>query len=150
MKMNLKEVINSDFKEAFKSGDAVAKSVIAMLKSAIKNKEIDNKGVELSDEQVIDLLSTEIKRRKDSAKQYRDGGREDLAVSEEGEIAVLQKYMPEQLTKEELEKLVVDAVSESGASTMQDLGKVMSLLKDKVKGKADGSEVAALVKSKLS
>ena len=148
--MNLKEVINSDFKEAFKSGDAVAKSVIAMLKSAIKNKEIDNKGVELSDEQVIDLLSTEIKRRKDSAKQYRDGGREDLAVSEEGEIAVLQKYMPEQLTKEELEKLVVDAVSESGASTMQDLGKVMSLLKDKVKGKADGSEVAALVKSKLS
>ena len=148
--MNLKEVINSDFKEAFKSGDAVAKSVIAMLKSAIKNKEIDNKGVELSDEQVIDLLSTEIKRRKDSAKQYRDGGREDLAVSEEGEIAVLQKYMPEQLTKEELEKLVVDAVSESGASTMQDLGKVMSLLKDKVKGRADGSEVAALVKSKLS
>jgi uncharacterized protein YqeY len=148
--MNLKEDINSDFKNAFKSGDALVKSVLIMLRSAIKNKELDNKGVELFDEQIIDLVSSEIKKRKDSAKQYRDGGREDLAKSEEDEVVVLQKYMPEQLTKEELEKLVKDAISESKADGMQDLGKVMSLLKDKVRGKADGGEVAKLVKEKLS
>ncbi len=148
--MNLKEDINSDFKNAFKSGDALAKSVLAMLKSAIKNKELDNKGVELSDEQVIDLISFEIKKRKDSARQYKEGGREDLAENEEKEIVILQKYMPEQLTKEELEKLIDDAVAELKANGMQDLGKVMSLLKDKVKGRADGSEVASIVKEKLS
>jgi len=148
--MNLKEVINSDFKNAFKSGDTFVKSVLAMLKSAIKNKELDNKGVELSEEELIDIISSEIKKRKDSIKQYREGGREDLAENEEKEVAVLQKYMPKQLEAEELEKMVNDAISEIKAESLKDLGKVMSLLKDRVRGRADGGELAAMVKKKLS
>jgi len=148
--MNLKEVINSDFKEAFKAGDAMAKSVISMLKSAIKNKEIDNKGLELSDEQVIEIISSEVKKRKESAKQYREGGREDLAKNEEDELAVLMKYMPQQLSEEEITELVKKAISDTGAESAQDLGKVMAVLKDATKGKADGSLVAKIVKESLA
>ncbi|MBI3671595.1 GatB/YqeY domain-containing protein [Candidatus Azambacteria bacterium] len=148
--MNIKEAVNSDFKEAFKAGDAVAKSVLAMLKSEIKNKEIDNKGSELSEEQTIDLINYEVKKRKDSIRQYSDAGRNDLAESEQAEIGVLMKYLPAQLSEEEIRKTVERAIAETGASGLPDLGKVMANLKPKVKGKADGSLVANIVKETLS
>jgi len=148
--MNIKEAVSADFKEAFKSGDALAKSVISMLKSVIKNKEIDNKGVELTDDQIIDLISTEIKRRRDSSKQYKEGGREDLAKNEEDEIVILQKYMPAQLSESEIKELVQKAVKDTGAQDIKDLGKVMAALKDATKGKADGSVVSQIVKDELS
>ncbi len=148
--MNLKEDINADFKNAFKSGDTLMKSVLAMLKSAIKNKELDNKGVELSSEQVVDIVSSEIKKRRDSILQYKEGGREDLVKSEEAELDILKKYMPKQLTTEELEKLIEDAILEVKAESLKDFGSVMSLLKDKTKAKADGKEVARIVRERLS
>ncbi len=148
--MNLKEEVDSDFKTAFKSGDHLSKSVLAMLRSEIKNKEIDNKGQELSDDDVLGIIMSEIKKRKDSQKQYADAGRNDLAESEAAEIEVLMKYMPKQLTEEEVKKLIEDAISEVGAEGIKDLGKVMASLKDKVKGRADGSLVAQIVKEKLS
>ncbi len=148
--MNIKEEVNKDFKEAFKSGDAVAKSVLSMLRSEIKNREIDNKGEELSDDQILDLIMSEIKKRKDSQKQYMDAGREELAESEKAEIDILMKYMPKQLSSDELSEIIDNAISEIGASGISDLGKVMSAIKEKVKGRADGAEVADMVKSKLS
>jgi len=147
--MSTKEVVSEDFKAAFKSGDATAKSVLTMLKSEIKNKEIDNKG-ELSDDDVLSIITSEVKKRRDSQKQYSDAGRDDLAKGEEDEIAVLVKYLPEQLSEEEVTSLVEAAVSETGAEDIKDLGKVMTALKDKVKGRADGSLVAKIVKEKLS
>jgi len=148
--MNIKEEVNSDFKTAFKEKDAVAKTVLSMLKSEIKNREIDNKGNELDEGQALDLITSEIKKRKDSQKQYIDAKRDDLAEVEEAEIKVLMRYMPEQLSDDELDGIIDGAISEVKAEGMKDLGKVMASLKDKVKGKADGGKVAEMVKAKLS
>lgn len=148
--MNIKEVINNDFKIAFKEKDDATRSVLTMLKSAIKNKEIDLRVENLSDEQVADVIISEAKKRKDSVEQYRAGGREDLAQNEEKEVSVLMKYMPKQLSEDEITDLVDQAISEVGAKDIKDLGKVMVALKDKTKGKADGSVVSGMVKKKLS
>lgn len=148
--MNIKEVINNDFKIAFKEKDDATRSVLTMLKSAIKNKEIDLRVENLSDEQVADVIISEAKKRKDSVEQYRAGGREDLAQNEEKEVSVLMKYMPKQLSEDEITDLVDQAISEVGAKDIKDLGKVMVALKDKTKGKADGAIVANIVKQKLS
>ncbi len=148
--MSIKKEINDDFKEAFKSKDDLKKTVLASLKSEIKNKEIDNKGQELSDEQIISLISSEIKKRRESAKQYKEGGRDDLAQNEEKEAEILQKYLPEQLSDQELDDMIDDAISQTQAKEASDMGKVMSFLKDKIKGRADGAKVASLVKNKLS
>ncbi len=146
--MSIKKVIDDDFKKAFKEGDAFVKNTLSMLRSAIKNKEIDNKA-ELTDEQIIDLISSEIKRRKESAKQYREGGREDLAENEEKEIEVLQRYMPEPLSEDELNSLIEEAIKKTGASEPKDMGKVMAELKDKTKGRVDGSLLAEKVRNAL-
>jgi|SRR3989344_2727229 len=148
--MNIKEVINNDFKIAFKEKDDATRSVLTMLKSAIKNKEIDLRVENLSEDQVMDVITSEVKKRKDSVMQYRAGGREDLASSEEKEVTVLMKYMPEQMTETEIEEVVERTISEVGAKDIKDLGKVMAALKDKTKGKADGSVVSGIVKKKLS
>lgn len=148
--MNIKEVINNDFKIAFKEKDDATRSVLTMLKSAIKNKEIDLRVENLSDEQVADVIISEAKKRKDSVEQYRAGGREDLAQAEEREAFVLMKYMPKQLSEDEITALVDQAISEVGAKDIKDLGKVMAALKDKTKGKADGAVVSGMVKKKLS
>lgn len=148
--MNIKEVINNDFKIAFKEKDDATRSVLTMLKSAIKNKEIDLRVENLSDEQVVDVIISEAKKRKDSVEQYRAGGREDLAQTEEKEVSVLMKYMPKQLSEDEVTALVDQAILEVGAKDIKDLGKVMAALKDKTKGKADGAVVSGMVKKKLS
>ncbi len=146
--MSIKKVIDDDFKKAFKEGDTFVKNTLSMLRSTIKNKEINNKG-ELSDDQIIDLISSEIKRRKESARQYREGGRDDLAENEEKEIEVLQKYMPEPLSDDELNALIKEAIEGTGASDPKDMGKVMAALKDKTKGRVDGSVLAQKVKEVL-
>ncbi|MEK7453258.1 MAG: GatB/YqeY domain-containing protein [Patescibacteria group bacterium] len=148
--MNLKEVVNLDFKTAFKAGDIISKSVLTMLRSEIKNKEIDNNGLELTDDQIIDLINYEVKKRKDSIKQYAEAGRNDLVESEQAEVSVLMKYLPKQLSDDEIKKIVESSILETGATSIKDLGKVMADLKSKVKGKVDGSVVANLVKDKLS
>ena len=144
----LKKRIDDDLKEALKSKDSVALSVLRMLKSEIRYKEIE-KGSDLSDDDVISVLSTAIKKRKDSIQQFEKGGRDDLASKEQGELAVVRKYMPEQLGDDELSQIISQAISEEEASGPSDLGKVMRLVMPKVRGKADGKKVNQMVASQL-
>lgn len=144
----LKRRINQDAKEALKSKDTLTLSVLRMLKSEIRYKEIE-RGSELSDDDVISVLSTAIKKRKDSIQQFEKGGRDDLASKEKEELAVVIKYMPEQVSEEELSQIISQAISEEGATGASDLGKVMKLVMPKIRGRADGKKVNQMVSSQL-
>lgn len=146
--MNLKEKIPSDLKDALRNKRTLELNVLRMLQSAIRNQEIDNKG-ELDDEQVIQVISSEIKKRKDSVEEYRKVGREDAADTEEKEIEILMKYMPEQLSEEQIEKAVKSAVQQTGAKGIKDLGQVMKTVMPELKGKADGKLINRIVREKL-
>lgn len=145
---SLKRRINQDAKEALKSKDALTLNVLRMLKSEIRYKEIE-RGSELSDDDVISVLSTAIKKRKDSIQQFEKGGRDDLASKEKEELAVVIKYMPEQVSEEELSQIISQAISEEGATGASDLGKVMKLVMPKIRGRADGKKVNQMVSSQL-
>ncbi len=162
--MTLKEKINQDFKEAFKAKDEKKVAVLRMLNSAIKNKELEKraklindgrneseveKESQLTDEEVIAVVSTEIKRRRDSVTQYQKGGRPELASQEEEEIKILSIYLPAQLEESEIRKMVKEAIVSSGAVSVADFGKVMKILAPQIKGKADGSFVSQIVKEEL-
>ncbi|SNZ06252.1 hypothetical protein SAMN06265182_0614 [Persephonella hydrogeniphila] len=141
--------LQEDMKTAMKSGDKDRLSVIRMLISEIKKVQIDKKK-ELSDEEIIDVLQRYAKQRKESIKQYREAGREDLAQKEEFELKVVQEFLPQPLSEEEIEKIVDETIAQLGASSMKDMGKVMKAVMEKVKGRADGSTVSGIVKKKLS
>lgn len=146
--MSLKSQINSDVKAALKSGDKARLKTLRMVLAAIKQREVDER-IELDDAGVLAALEKMIKQRRDSVEQFREGGREDLAAAEEAEIEVLDTYLPEPLSDAELSALVETAVSESGAQSMQDMGKVMAALKPQVQGRADMRQVSELVKQHL-
>ncbi|MDX1455046.1 MAG: GatB/YqeY domain-containing protein [Gammaproteobacteria bacterium] len=146
--MSLKETILNDVKTAMKAGEKDKLGVLRMLTAAIKQREVDER-IELDDTQVLAIVEKSIKQRKESIKQYVDGGRQELADKEQAEIDILQPYLPEQLSAEELGKLVDEAIAASGASEMKDMGKVMGQLKPKIQGKADMGDVSAMVKAKL-
>ncbi len=135
-------------KSAMKEKAALRLSTIRMVISAIKNKEIE-KGGELDDSGVEDVIVKAVKQRRDSAGQYRNGGRAELAEKEEAEIVILEAYLPEQMGEDQIRELAKAAVSEAKAVSMKELGKVMGLLMPKVKGKADGSAVNRIVKEIL-
>ena len=145
---SLKRRINQDAKEALKSKDTLTLNVLRMLKSEIRYKEIE-RGSELSDDDVISVLSSAIKKRKDSIQQFEKGGRDDLASKEKEELAVVTKYMPEQVSEEELSQIISQAISEEGATGASDLGKVMKLVMPKVRGRADGKKINQMVSSQL-
>lgn len=149
--MSLKEQLTEDMKAAMKAKEAGKQelSVIRMVRSAIRQIEIDGKK-ELDDNGVIDIISKEVKMRKDSIDEFRKGDREDLVAQNEAEIAVLMKYLPQQLTEEEVRSLVKEAVAASGASSAKEMGKVMAVLMPKVKGRADGKLVNTVVREALS
>jgi len=163
--MTLKEKINQDFKEAFKAKEELKVSVLRMLSSSIKNKEMEKrsklvkagtddeavlvKESQLLDEEVLQVISTEAKRRKDSIKQFQDGNRPEMAAQEEAELKILAAYLPEQMGEDEVRKIIVESIKEAGAVGAQDLGKVMKVLMPKVKGKADGGMVNKIVKEEL-
>jgi uncharacterized protein YqeY len=146
--MSLKERIDQDMRMAQKSGEKLKLSLTRLLKSDIRYKEID-KGKELSDEEVLEVLTSSAKKHRDSIEQFRKGGREDLVKQEEDELKLILGYMPEQLSTEELGKLVEEAITEVGAEGEKDMGKVMKVLMPKLKGKADGKAVSLLVSSRL-
>lgn len=146
--MSLKEQLTADMKEAMKSHDKDRLAVIRMVRGAIRQQEIDGQK-ELSDEDVIAVMSKEIKMRKDSIEEFKKGGREDLIAKTQAEIDVLMPYMPAQLSEDEVRELVKAAVAETGAATPKDMGKVMGVLMPKVKGRADGKLVNTLVRSML-
>jgi uncharacterized protein YqeY len=144
----LKQRIDQDAKEALKSKDSVRLNVLRMLKSEIRYKEIDKKS-ELSDDEVISVLSSSIKKRKDSIQQFEKAGRDDLASREKTELEVAGRYMPEPLTSEELSQIICRAIEETSAAGPSDLGKVMKQVMPDVRGKADGKKVNQLVSSLL-
>jgi len=138
--MNLSERLNEDMKQAMKSQDKFKLSTIRMVRSAIKNLEIDLKRT-LNDEEVLEILGREIKQRKDSLQEFTKAGRDDLAVNLKAEIELIGQYLPVQLTEEEIKVIVQQTIQETGASSKADMGKVMSALMPKVKGRADGKIV---------
>ncbi|WCK53470.1 GatB/YqeY domain-containing protein [Aneurinibacillus sp. Ricciae_BoGa-3] len=146
--MKLVERLNEEMKQAMKSKDKLKLSVIRMVKSSVKNEEI-NQGKELTDDEVLTVLTRELKQRRDSLQEFEKAGREDLAAHARDEINVLIEYMPEQLDEEEIRKLVSEAIQQSGASSKKDMGKVMGALMPKVKGRADGSLVNKIVQELL-
>jgi len=147
--MTLKEKIEKDFIEAYKAKDELKTSVLRMIKSSIKNKEIAN-GKDLGDTELAELIAKEIKQRRDSSEQYKAGDRAELAEKEDEEIKILANYMPEQMPEDEIAKIVDEAIAKTGANNPADMGKVMGAIMPQVKGKADGTLVSNIVKTKLS
>lgn len=146
--MSLQTTLDTDYKTALKAHDEHAVSVYRMLKSAVKNAEIDARH-ELSDEETIAVLQKEVKRRREAATIFRDGGRPELAAKEEADIPLIEKYLPAQMTDEDLAAIVKEVIVAHSA-TAQDFGKVMGAVMAKVKGQADGSRVTPLVKKLLT
>ncbi|WP_274363255.1 GatB/YqeY domain-containing protein [Paenibacillus thermotolerans] len=147
--MNLSERLNEDMKQAMKSGDKFALGVIRMIRSSIKNVEIDQRRT-LNDDEVMDILNREIKQRRDALQEFEKAGRDDLAENAKAEVEVIQRYMPQPLTEQELQSIVAETIQEVGASSKADMGKVMSALMPKVKGRADGRLVNETVQRLLS
>jgi len=149
--MTLKEQIQADFKEAFKAREMERKNTLSTLISEIKNKEIEvgerEKG--LSDEGVLAVIQTAVKRHKDSIEQFKAGGREDLVANEEAELTILEKYLPAQINDEDLQAEVKQILEEIGVQTKADLGKAMGATMARLKGKADGNRVKKMVESLL-
>jgi uncharacterized protein len=146
--MSLLQKLDDDLKRALKASDSLKVSVLRLTKAALKNKQID-KGEELSDDEIISTLSTLSKQRRESIELFSKGGREDLAEKERQELAILQSYLPKQLTTEELDAIITEAIKESSASGLKEIGKVMRLVMQRVKGTADGKIVNQRVKELL-
>ncbi|WP_303721910.1 GatB/YqeY domain-containing protein [Malonomonas rubra] len=147
--MNLKDQLTNDMKEAMKAKQTERLGTIRQLRSAIKNKEIEI-GKELDDEEVIGVIGTQVKQRREAAQMYRDNDRLELAAKEEAELEVLQGYLPTQLSEAELREIVSAIIAETGAASIKDLGKVMPQVMARTKGVADGKLVNQLVREQLS
>jgi len=147
--MSLQEQLNTAMKDAMRAKDSLRLNTIRMIRTAIKNREIDERK-ELDDQGVIAVLSTVVKQRRESAQVYRENGRPELAEKEEQELAVVMEFLPSQLSDDELKALIEEAVTEVGAASMKDMGKVMKVVAAKTTGRADGKVVSELVKARLS
>ena len=146
--MNLRETINQDVKNAMKAKETKKRDALRLLTSAFKQIEVDERK-ELSDEDVIKIIQTQVKRRNDAATQYKDAGRDDLMQIELDEIDVYTPYLPAQLSDDELSSAVKDIITKVGATSMKDIGKVMGMASKELAGKADGKRINECVKSLL-
>jgi uncharacterized protein YqeY len=146
--MGLREQIDSDIKDAMKSGAKDKVSALRMLSAALKNKQIE-KRAPLTDGEVADTVRSLIKQRKDSIEQFGKGGRQDLVDKEAAEVAVLEVYLPQQMAREEIEKIVREVIGQTGAQGAKDMGKVMKALVPILAGRADNKLVSELVKGSL-
>lgn len=147
--MTLREQLHDDTTAAMRSGDALRRDVLRMVQNAIYTIEKAKK-VTLTEDEVLGVVTREVKTRRESIEAFRGGKREDLALKEEAEIAILVGYLPEALTDEQLRSLVVQAVAETGASSARDMGKVMGWLSPKIRGRADGKVASGLVAAALA
>ncbi len=150
--MSLNQTIEKDFIEAYKNKEGIRLSTARMLKTSILNKKIEkkmDKDAELSDDEIVAVIKSEIKKRKDSIEAYNQGGRMDLSEKEEQEIKVLEKYLPEQMSAQQLEQIVSQQATELGISTPAGFGKLMGAVMAKVGSKADGQTVSTLIKKYL-
>ena len=147
--MSLLEDLKNAQKDAMRAKDKLRLGTIRMALAGVKQREIDEK-IELTDADVVALLTKMVKQRKDAASQFEQAGRQDLADTEHAEIAILQGFLPQPLTEDELNTLIDEAMAATGAAGMQDMGKVMGWLKPKVQGRADMGKLSAQIKGKLS
>ena len=150
MSLGLKKQVVTDLKAAMKAKDKVRKSTITLIRAAIlqeeKDKQIDN----LEDSDIEAIISKQYKQRKDSLKEFEKAGRDDLIEQTKAEMAIIEDYLPKQLSQEEIGAIVEDTIQEIGAESMKDMGKVMKAIMPKVKGKADGKVVNQIVREKLN
>ena len=145
----LKEKLLQDLKECMKEKNTIRKNVIQMVRAAILQVEKD-KQIEVNDDQILEIIAKESKKRKDSLEDYEKSGREDLIAQIKEEIEILSEYLPKPLTKEELEEIISSVIAETGATTIKDMGKVMKEVKQKVGTRADGKTINEKVKEKLA
>jgi len=155
--MNFKEKIQKDLNEAVKAKEELKTSVLRLLLAAILNKEKEKryrlkeeKDALLNDEETLEVILSEAKKRKESIELYGKGGREELVEKEKKELGILQKYLPEQISEDELSSLVQAAIAKVGAKEMKDMGKIMAVLMPQIKGRADGNLVSKIVKELLA
>lgn len=146
--MALKERLMDDLKVAMREKDQLRKSVVTMIRAAVKQVEVDNR-VELDDESIVEIITKQVKQQRDAIEEFAKGGREDLVDSAKAEIEIMLDYLPKQLTEEEITEIVSQVVNEVGANSPKDMGKVMSALMPKIKGRADGKVVNKIVKQFL-
>ena len=147
--MSLKDKLMDDLKSAMKDKDTVRKNAVQMVRASVLQVEKDNK-ITLDDEGVIEVVAKEVKKRKDVLPEYEKSGRQDLIDELTREIEVLMVYLPQQMSEEEIETLVIDAIAQTEAKSMKDIGKVMAVIMPKTKGKADGKVINNFVKKHLS
>ena len=149
--MGLKETLQSDLTEAIRSRDELTSGTIRMVLTAITNEEVSGKTARtLSDAEIIAVLSREAKKRREAAEAFADAGRADRAAQEKSEGEVIARYLPEQLSEDEIKKLITDAIAQTGASGPAGMGQVMKLISPQTAGKADGGMVSSLVKAALT
>jgi len=161
----LKAKLQQDIKDALKSGNAEKRMVLSLVLSAIKSRELEKRAKlsktetdisrleeasRLTNEEVVETIASEVKKRKEAIEQYERGGREELAQKERNELVILMEYMPEQMSKEEIKGEVVKTISELNSQGLKDMGKVIGVVMAKVKGRADGQMVSRLAKEELS
>lgn len=147
--MSLKQNLSEAMKAAMKGGDKPRLGVIRLVMAAIKQVEVDER-IELDDERVLAVLDKMVKQRRESISQYTAAGRDDLVQQEEYEVSVLQDFLPEALSDDEIEQMIAQAVDETGASSIKDMGKVMGLLKPQMQGRADMGAVSGKIKTRLN
>ena len=149
MSVSLKTRIQDDVKDAMRTREKSRLGVLRLVTAAIKQREVDER-IELDDEQILSVLNKMLKQRRESISQYEAAKREDLAAVEKSEIEIIQAFLPEQLSAEEIDQIVREAITQTGASSMKDMGKLMGILQAKTAGRADMSAVSAMVKNALS
>lgn len=142
--MSLKVKLMDDLKDSMRNKEKLRKNAITLVRSAIKQKEVDER-IELDDEAILDIISKQVKQKKDSINEFKKGNREDLVSQTEKEIAVLMEYLPPQLSEAELELIVKQAIDDTNATSMKDMGKIMGKVMPQIKGRADGSLVNKIV-----
>jgi uncharacterized protein len=147
--VNLTEQLQADMKTAMRGGDTLRRDTLRMAIAAAQNVAKD-KRAPLTDDEAIEVIGREVRKRRESVAAYRDAGREDLAAQEAAEIEILTPYLPEQLGEQDIRTLVREAIAASGATSPRDMGRVMSLLMPRVKGRADGKVVSAIVDEELA
>jgi len=147
--MSLKDSINADIKAALKAREKEKAVTLRLIMAAIKQIEVDERK-ELSDDDVIAILSKMVKQRRESIEQYEKGGRPELAAKEQTELALIQTYLPAQLSEEEVDAMIAQAISDTGAESIKDMGKVMGILKPQLQGRAEMGPVSGKVKARLS
>ena len=142
--MSLKDQLNDDLKESMKNKQQVRKSVVTLIRAAIKQREVDER-VELDDNAVMGLISKQLKQSNDALEDFMKAGRDDLISQTREEIEILMSYLPKQLTDDELREMIKEAITQVNAQSSKDMGKIMGVLMPKTKGKADGKRINALV-----